>query len=90
MLVGRYSFLFGFAKTSTEDPNVHNLREVVEGLSREGLKPLIRIIGVADGRSSDLRRNMSVANARARFVAMKLLGESWACYVRKVFAGNIK
>jgi len=90
MLVAKYSFLFGYGKTRTSDINLDNLREVLEGFRRAGLKPVVKITGLADGKTRNPKRNAEVANRRARFVAEKVLGENYACYVRRGFAENIR
>ena len=86
MLVAKYSVLFGFGRTRTEDINLRNAREVLEGLRSAGLRPLVKVVGIADGRTSDPKRNREVAERRARFVATEILGSRFACYIRRGFA----
>jgi len=86
MLVAKYSILFGYGKTDTEDINLRNLKEIVKGFKMAGLKPVVKIVGVADGKTTDIKRNKEVAQARARFVARELLGENFACYIRRAYA----
>ncbi len=90
MLVAKYSLLFGYGKTKTRDPNLTNLREVVKGFKLAGLKPVIKVVGIADGKSKNPKKNYEVAERRARFVARKLLGENYACYIRRFWAGGIR
>ena len=90
MLVAKYSFLFGYGRTRTSDMNLDNLREVLEGFRRAGLKPVVKIRGIADGRTRNPKRNAEVASKRARFVAERVLGENYACYVRRGFAENVR
>ena len=90
MLVAKYSILFGYGKTDTEDVNLQNLREVVEGFKMAGLKPVVKIVGVADGKTVNIERNREVAKERARFVAKELLGENFACYIRRAYAESVR
>lgn len=90
MLVGKYSFKFPFASHVIKDINFDNIREVIAGLNRAGLKPVVKIFGMADGKTKDPEKNMEVARKRASFVARKVLGENYACYIRRGFAGNIR
>ncbi len=90
MLVAKYSLLFGYGKTKTEDVNLSNLKEIVRGFKLAGLKPVVKIVGVADGKTWNVKRNREVAQERARFVARELLGENFACYIRRAYAGRVR
>lgn len=90
MLVAKYSVLFGYGKTKTKDPNLENLKELIEGFRIAGLRPVIRVVGVADGKTKNPGRNLRVAQSRAHFIAREVFGEDYACYVRKVYAGTIR
>lgn len=90
MLVAKYSILFRYGQTDTEDVNLKNLKEIVKGFKEAGLKPVIKIVGVADGKTTDIERNKEVARGRARFVARELLGENYACYIRRAYAESVK
>ncbi|MDQ7038987.1 MAG: hypothetical protein Q9N26_07320, partial [Aquificota bacterium] len=61
LLVAKYSVLFPFGSARTEDVNIRNIREVLEGLRRSGLKPAVKVVGIADGKSSDPKKNRRVA-----------------------------
>ncbi len=89
VLVAKYSILFPYARAKTEDVNLENVKEVLEGLRRIGLRPIVRVVGIADGKTKDPDRNREVAKERARFVASKILGSGFACYLRRELAGNI-
>jgi len=90
MLVAKYSVLFGYGKTKTRDMNLENIKEVLRGFKEAGLKPIVKVVGMADGKTTNPRRNAEVADRRARFVAQKILGENYACYMRRGFAENIR
>ena len=90
LLVAKYSVLFPFGSAKTEDVNIRNMKEVLEGLRRSGLKPIVRVVGIADGKTSDPEKNRRVAEGRARFLAYKVLGTEYACYLRRGFAGDLK
>jgi hypothetical protein len=90
LLVAKYSVLFDFGKVRTEDLNLRNIREVLEGLRRAGLRPVVRIVGVADGRTRDPSKNRRVAEGRARFVAAEVLGTKYACYLRRGLAEGLR
>ena len=86
ILVGKYSLLFGYGSTRTRDVNLRNIREVLEGLRTAGLRPLVKVEGIADGNTKYPDKNRRVAVERARFVAKEVLGESYACYTQEGFA----
>ena len=90
MLVAKYSLLFGYGKAVTQDVNLDNLKEVVRGFRLAGLKPVVKIVGVADGKTKDEKKNKEIAQKRARFVARELLGENFACYLRRAYAGKVR
>ena len=90
MLVAKYSFIFGYGKTKTRDVNLSNLKEIVKGFKLAGLKPIVKIVGIADGKTKNLKKNKEIAKERARFVARELLGENFACYLRRVYAEKLK
>lgn len=90
MLVAKYSLLFGYGRTRTEDINLENIKELLEGFRKAGLKPVVKVVGLADGVTKNLRKNEEVAKERARFVARRVLGENFACYIRRGFAENFK
>jgi len=90
ILVAKYSFLFGYGSTRTSDINLDNVREVLEGFRKAGLRPVVRVVGLADGKTSNPRRNAEVASRRARFVAEEILGENYACYMRRGFAERLR
>ena len=87
MLVGKYSIKFPYARYVTKDMNFENIKEVIEGLNRAGLKPIVKIFGIADGKTKDPEKNLEIAKKRATFVAQKVLGQNFACYIRRGFAG---
>ena len=86
ILVGKYSIKFPFASSRTQDINLENIREVILNLSEAGLNPIVKIFGIADGKTTNRAKNERVARARARFVATEILGKNFACYVRRGFA----
>jgi len=87
MLVGKYSVRFPYASHITRDINFENIKEVLEGLNRAGVKPIVKIFGIADGKTKDPSKNSEIARKRATFVAQKVLGQNFACYIRRGFAG---
>lgn len=90
VLVGKYSLIFSYGSTRARDLNLENLKEVIRGLELGGLKPIVRIVGMSDGKTKNPKRNKEVAEERARFVAKELLGENFACYVRRAYAEKVK
>lgn len=86
ILVGKYSIKFPFASSRTQDINLENIRDVIATLSEAGLKPIVKVFGIADGKTINRAKNERVARARARFVATEILGKNFACYVRRGFA----
>ncbi len=90
MLVAKYSLLFGYGKVRTEDINLRNIREILDGFRRAGLKPVVKIVGLADGVTRNSRKNKEIAERRARYVARKVLGGNYACYMRRAFAENFR
>ncbi len=90
ILVAKYSFLFGYGKTKTKDLNFENIREILRGFKEAGLKPVVKVIGLADGKTRNPWKNSEVARRRAQFVAVKVLGNSYACYIRRGFAEDIR
>ena len=87
MLVGKYSIKFPYASYVTKDINFKNIKEVLEGLNRAGVKPIVKIFGIADGKTKNPDLNNEIAKKRATFVARKVLGQNFACYIRRGFAG---
>ncbi len=85
VLVAKYSFLFGYASTKTNSPNVENIKEVVEGLERLGLQAKIKIVGMADGKTTDPKRNQFVAKKRAENIAKSIFGNQYACLIEKTY-----
>ncbi len=90
ILVAKYSFLFSYGRTKTSDVNLENVRDVLEGFKKAGLKPIVKVVGLADGRTSNPKRNAEIASERARFVAREILGENYACYMRRGFADRVR
>ncbi len=87
MLVGKYSIKFPYASHVTKDINFKNIKDVLEGLNRAGVKPIVKIFGIADGKTKNPELNNEIAKKRATFVARKVLGQNFACYIRRGFAG---
>jgi len=88
VLVGKYSLIFDYGKVSTEDINLKNISQVIEGLKGINIKPVVRIIGVADGKRSSEESNNRVAKERAMFVAQKIFGQELACYLDSLLASS--
>ncbi len=86
MLVAKYTFLFPYGRTKTRDVNLENIKELLEGFRRAGLKPMVKIVGTADGVRRSDRKNREVAKRRATFVAREIFGEKYACLLRSRFA----
>ncbi len=86
VLVAKYSFLFGYASTNTNSPNIQNIREVVEGLERLGLKTKIKIVGMADGKTVNPKKNELVAKRRAENIARSIFGSQYACVINRAYA----
>ncbi len=90
ILVAKYTFLFGYGKTKTKNPNIKNLKEVIEGFRKIGIKPVVKITGVADGKTKNPKRNEEIASERAKFIATQIIGENYACFLRRSFAVEFK
>ena len=88
VLVAKYSFLFGFASTRVNSPNIENIREVIEGLERLGFKAKVKIVGMADGKTTNPKRNKMVAKKRAENVARSIFGNQYACVINRAYAGS--
>ncbi len=88
ILVGKYSLLFDYGKTATEDINVENVSYVIDNLKAMKIKPVVKIVGVADGKSTSDTKNRRVAKERALFVAEKILGSEFACYLNSLYASR--
>ncbi len=88
VLVGKYSLMFDYGKVSTQDINLENVSQVIEGLKDINIKPVVRIVGVADGKRSSEESNNRVAKERAMFVAQKIFGQELACYLDSLLASS--
>jgi len=85
VLVAKYSFLFGYASTKTYSPNIENIKEVIEGLERLGLKAKVNIVGMADGKTKNPEKNKLIARLRAENVARSIFGSQYACLIEKAY-----
>ncbi len=85
VLVAKYSFLFGYASAKTNSPNVENIREVVEGLERLGLQAKIKIVGMADGKTTNPEKNKLIAKKRAENIAKSIFGSQYACLIERTY-----
>ncbi len=88
MLVGKYSLLFGYGRTSTDDINLQNISYVLKSLKAMNIKPVLKVVGIADGKASSPHKNSGIAKKRALFVAKKILGKDFACYTDSFYAFN--
>ncbi len=86
VLVAKYSFLFGYASAKVKSPNIDNLREVVEGLEKLGLRARVKIVGIADGKTINPQKNKFVAKKRAENVARSIFGNQYACVINRAYA----
>jgi len=79
-----YSFNFGYAKTDTRDINVRNLKVLIDQLALFNRLKKVEIIGFADGKTKNMKKNEEVAKRRAISIARKLLADhKVACLLNK-------
>ncbi|GAB6066658.1 hypothetical protein JCM9492_17540 [Aquifex pyrophilus] len=79
-----YSFVFQYGRTETEDMNIKNLRDLINVLSELNKLERVEIIGMADGKTRNPKKNEEVAKRRALYIAEKLLGrEKMNCLLKK-------
>ncbi|RUM32048.1 MAG: hypothetical protein DSY42_01830 [Aquifex sp.] len=79
-----YSFSFGYAKTTTRDLNLGNLKAVIGTLSTLNKIKKIEIIGIADGHSKNPVLNKEIAKKRALNIAGKLFSDrTFQCIVKR-------
>ena len=68
----KYSFLFSYAKTEINDENIKNIRNLLNQIEKYGIKANVEIVGYADGKSTDLKKNEAIARKRAIEIAKRL------------------
>ncbi len=88
VLVGKYSVFFGYGKSKAKDINIENIKEVLRGLNSLGFEPVVKIVGMADGKAKSVESNLRVAKSRADFITKELFGENLACLINRGLAEN--
>ncbi len=88
VLVGKYSIFFGYGKAKAKDINIENIKEVLKNLNGMGFEPVIKVVGIADGKAKSEESNLRVARSRANFITKSLFGEGLACLMNKGLAEN--
>ena len=87
----KYSFLFRYAKAEINDENIKNIRTLLKQIEKHGIKASIEIVGYADGRSTDAKKNEAVARKRALEIAKRIFSkEIVACLISGVPNKKIK
>ena len=75
-LTVKYSFLFKYAKSHVNDENVKNVKSFLKQLSNYGIEAKVEIVGFADGKSKNPKKNEEVAKRRALEIAKRIFPES--------------
>ncbi len=75
-LTVKYSFLFEYAKSHVNDENVKNIQELLNQLKKSGINVKVEIIGYADGKSIDPKKNETIAQKRALEIAKLIFPEN--------------
>ncbi|NPB07326.1 MAG: hypothetical protein GXN96_00185 [Aquificae bacterium] len=79
-----YSFNFRYARTDTDNLNIKNLKRLIDQLALVNRLKRVEIIGYADGKTKNLKKNEEVARKRALTIARKLFSEHRvACLVNE-------
>ncbi|WP_461830051.1 OmpA family protein [Aquifex sp.] len=68
----KYSFLFRYAKAEVNDENIKNIKALLKQIEKYGIKAHIEIVGYADGKSTNSKRNEEVARKRALEIARRI------------------
>ncbi len=89
LLVGKYSVFFGYGKAKAKDINIENIKEVLKSLNSLGFDPIVKVVGIADGKARSNESNLRVARKRASFITRELFGENLACLMNKGLAENL-
>lgn len=75
-LTVKYSFFFKYANTYIKDENIENIKALLRELQNYGISPRVEVIGFADGKSTNPKKNEEIAKKRALEVAKRIFPES--------------
>lgn len=75
-LTVKYSFLFKYAQSRVNDENVKNIQKILDQLKNFGVDAKVEIIGYADGKSTNPKKNEEIAKKRALEIAKRIFPEN--------------
>ena len=71
----KYSFLFKYARADVNDENIKNVKNLIKQLKDLGVNAKIEIIGYADGKTKNIKKNETIARKRATEIAKRIFPE---------------